>query len=173
MNPPPSPAVTSPLAAPKPPVISQPPPVTPARPKEETNNSRLPLPPGAIVGEYTIISKLGKGGFGITYRAQNNNDGSTVVIKEHIPEGMATRMPDGYSVMSSSPEKEAEFRTTMAEFMEEVSILMGLEHPGIVPILTAFEANTGASYLGLRKKGRGSKKNKTAVARASFYPGIP
>lgn len=146
MNPPPPPAVTSPLAAPKPPVISQPPPVTPARPKEETNNSRLPLPPGAIVGEYTIISKLGKGGFGITYRAQNNNDGSTVVIKEHIPEGMATRMPDGYSVMSSSPEKEAEFRTTMAEFMEEVSILMGLEHPGIVPILTAFEANGTAYY---------------------------
>lgn len=150
MNPPPPPAVNSPLAAPKPPVISLHPPIPPeeptARTKEETNNSRLPLPPGAIVGEFTIISKLGKGGFGITYRAQNNQDGSIVVIKEHIPEGMATRMPDGYSVMSSSPEKEEEFHTTMAEFMEEVSVLMGLEHPGIVPILTAFEANGTAYY---------------------------
>ena len=150
MNPPPPPAVTSPLAAPKPPVISLHPPVVPpepaASPKEEQHSTRIPLPPGAIVGEFTIISKLGKGGFGITYRAKNNNDGSTVVIKEHMPEGMATRMPDGCSVMSSSPEKEEEFRTTMAEFMEEVSILMGLQHPGIVPILTAFEANGTAYY---------------------------
>ncbi|MBE6418799.1 MAG: hypothetical protein E7031_01555 [Akkermansiaceae bacterium] len=153
MNPPPPPAASSPLAAPKPPVVSlhspiaAPPPPEPRLPgSEAAGNTRIPLPPGAVVGDFTIISKLGKGGFGITYRAQSNIDGSIVVIKEHIPEGMAMRMPDGYSVMSSSPEKEQEFRTTMAEFMEEVSILMGLEHPGIVPILTAFEANGTAYY---------------------------
>ena len=98
------------------------------------------------MGEYTILSKLGKGGFGITYRAKHTDSGTIVVIKEHIPEGMAMRMPDGYTVVSVSPEKENEFRTTLAEFMEEVSILMGLEHPGIVPILTAFEANGTAYY---------------------------
>lgn len=113
---------------------------------KEERNTRIPLPPGAIVGEYTILSKLGKGGFGITYRAKHTDSGTIVVIKEHIPEGMAMRMPDGYSVVSATPEKEEEFRTTMAEFMEEVSILMGLEHPGIVPILNAFEANGTAYY---------------------------
>lgn len=147
MNPPPAPSIPSP-AAPPPPVV--PPAFAPAPSVDEgpieERNTRIPLPPGAIVGEYTILSKLGKGGFGITYRAKHTDSGTIVVIKEHIPEGMAMRMPDGYTVVSVSPEKENEFRTTLAEFMEEVSILMGLEHPGIVPILTAFEANGTAYY---------------------------
>ena len=147
MNPPPAPSIPSP-AAPPPPVV--PPAFVPAPPvaeeAKEERNTRIPLPPGAVVGEYTILSKLGKGGFGITYRAKHTDSGTIVVIKEHIPEGMAMRMPDGYTVVSASPEKEEEFRTTLAEFMEEVSILMGLEHPGIVPILTAFEANGTAYY---------------------------
>ncbi|MBR5214167.1 MAG: protein kinase [Akkermansia sp.] len=145
MNPPPAPALNHHPAPPPAPVVSLPP-VEPEHPHTEEPNTRLALPPGAIVGEYTIISKLGKGGFGITYRAKHTINGNIVVIKEHIPEGMAKRMPDGCSVMSISPEKEEEFTTTMAEFMEEVSILMGLEHPGIVPILTAFEANGTAYY---------------------------
>lgn len=82
-------------------------------------------------GEYTIISKLGKGGFGITYRARHTDTGTVVVIKEHMPEGMAIRMPDGRSVVSTTPEKETDFRNTMAEFMEEASVLMGLEHPAL------------------------------------------
>lgn len=148
MNAPPAPNVSS---APATPILSARRPGMPAAPGKdatvaEEHNTRLPLPPGSVIGEYTIISKLGKGGFGITYRAKHNDTGSIVVIKEHIPEGMAMRMPDGYSVISSSPDKEEEFRITMAEFMEEVSILMGLEHPGIVPILSAFEANGTAYY---------------------------
>lgn len=148
MNPPPAPNVPT---APTSPILSARRPGMPAAPGKdapppEEHNTRLPLPPGSVVGEYTILSKLGKGGFGITYRAKHTDSGSFVVVKEHIPEGMAMRMPDGYSVISSSPEKEEEFRNTMAEFMEEVSILMGLEHPGIVPILGAFEANGTAYY---------------------------
>lgn len=158
MNPPPPPLSTAPNGA-----VPQPPPPpslahvnAPRAPHEapgvdpsdarDAKNMRFPLPPGSIVGEYTIISKLGKGGFGITYRARHIDSGNIVVIKEHIPEGMAMRMPDGRTVVSCSPEKEEEFRVTLAEFIEEVSILMGLEHPGIVPILTAFEANGTAYY---------------------------
>ncbi len=150
MNAPLPPIVPSPAGAPPAPVVpvapqEAAPAVTPDAAKEE-HNTRIPLPPGAIVGDYTIISKLGKGGFGITYRARHTDSGSTVVIKEHIPEGMAMRMADGHTVISVSPEKEEAFRQTMAEFMEEASVLMGLEHPGIVPILTAFEANGTAYY---------------------------
>lgn len=153
MNPPPPPSVPNPAAAPPVPVVPAPraeAPVAPLPPVSEQNkeqpNTRIPLPPGAVVDKYTILSKLGKGGFGITYRAKETETGSLVVIKEHMPEGMAMRMPDGYSVISTSPEKEEEFRTLMAEFMEEAGTLMGLEHPGIVPILTAFEANGTAYY---------------------------
>lgn len=151
MNPPPAPSIPAQVTPPPPPIVSARRPFVPvasppAEEPPEEHNTRIPLPPGAVVGEYTILSKLGKGGFGITYRAKHTDSGSIVVIKEHIPEGMAIRMPDGYAVVSSTPEKEEEFRTTMAEFMEEVSILMGLEHPGIVPILGAFEANGTAYY---------------------------
>ena len=120
--------------------------VPPPATTEAEPTQRLPLPPGAQVGEYTILSKLGKGGFGITYRAQHTTKGTIIVIKEHMPEGMAIRMQDGLSVISPTPEQEDNFRSTMAEFMEEASVLMGLEHPGIVPILSAFEANGTAYY---------------------------
>ena len=151
MNPPPPPSVPNPAAAPPVPVVAPPRPQPAPTPQQidsgkEQANTRIPLPPGAVIDKYTIISKLGKGGFGITYRAKETETGTIVVIKEHIPEGMAMRMPDGHSVISTSPEKEEEFRTLMAEFMEEASTLMGLEHPGIVPILTAFEANGTAYY---------------------------
>ncbi len=142
MNPPPPPRIaTRKVASPAPLSEGTPPPTPVAEP-----NTRLPLPPGAQVGEYTILSKLGKGGFGITYRAQHTTKGTIAVIKEHMPEGMAIRMQDGCSVISPSPEQEENFRTTMAEFMEEASVLMGLEHPGIVPIISAFEANGTAYY---------------------------
>lgn len=148
MNPPAPPKIS--------PIQSAPPipaPVTEPQQAEHTTTTRIPLPPGAQVGEYTIISKLGKGGFGITYRARHTDTGTVVVIKEHMPEGMAIRMPDGRSVVSTTPEKERDFRNTMAEFMEEASVLMGLEHPGIVPILSAFEANGTAYYAMLFVEG--------------------
>ena len=86
--------------APPVPVIPPPPPIaqSPAvEPVEETmqveeSNPRAPLPPGSQVGEYTIVSKLGQGGFGITYRARHNTLGSEVVVKEHMPSGLAMRM---------------------------------------------------------------------------------
>lgn len=141
--------------APPVPVIPPPPPIaqSPAvEPAEETmqveeSNPRAPLPPGSQVGEYTIVSKLGQGGFGITYRARHNTLGSEVVVKEHMPSGLAMRMSGSSFVTSVSPEADARFKATMAEFMEEVVILMGLEHPGIVPIISGFEANGTAYYV--------------------------
>lgn len=140
--------------APPVPVIPPPPPVSPSPAEPEAKelqaeeiNPRAPLPPGTQVGEYTIVSKLGQGGFGITYRARHNTLGSEVVVKEHMPSGLAMRMSGSTFVTSVSPEADARFKATMAEFMEEVVILMGLEHPGIVPIISGFEANGTAYYV--------------------------
>lgn len=131
-SPPPPPPV--PVAPPTPPEIQQ-------------DNRRDPLPPDTQVGEYTIISKLGQGGFGITYRARHTTQGSIVVIKEHMPAELAVRVAGTTYVCSKSPETEARFKATLAEFMEEVVVLMGLEHPGIVPIISGFEANGTAYYV--------------------------
>lgn len=137
----------APIAPPPPPHVVLP--TTAAEPPALTieDNPRAPLAPGTVVGDYTIISKLGQGGFGITYRAQHTVLGSIVVLKEHMPSGLAMRMPGSTFVSSVSPETDARFKATMAEFMEEVVILMGLEHPGIVPIISGFEANGTAYYV--------------------------
>lgn len=138
-------AVTPPPVPPTPPAPPTPPPVDTQEPVN--TDRRDPLPPGTPVGDYTIISKLGQGGFGITYRARHSTQGSIVVIKEHMPSELAARVPGTTYVCSKTPETEARFKATMAEFMEEVVILMGLEHPGIVPIISGFEANGTAYYV--------------------------
>ncbi len=110
-------------------------------------DARTPLPPGTRVGKYSITEKIGIGGFGVVYVATNVEDGTTVAIKEHMPEGLAAREINGTYVVHSSPEKEERFKATVDEFLQEVSVLMGISHPGIVPILNAFEANGTAYYV--------------------------
>ena len=55
----------------------------------KTKNNALPV--GYQLGEYTIKSVLGQGGFGITYLAQDTHLGSLVAIKEYYPEDYAER----------------------------------------------------------------------------------
>ncbi len=111
-----------------------------------SEDSRLPLPEGTQLGDYTISSRLGQGGFGITYRAIHLLSGEQVVIKEHMPVGLAQREEGSTFITSPTPELEEHFQATLQEFIEEVTTLMGLEHPGVVRILSAFEANGTAYY---------------------------
>jgi len=90
---------------------------------------------------------LGQGGFGITYRARHSTSDTAVVIKEHMPEGLAVREAGSNFVVSLSQETEKKFMATMQEFKEEIVVLTGLEHPGIIPILASFEANGTAYYV--------------------------
>ena len=138
----------TPIPPPPPPKIA---PATAARtaaPADATgkDDRRMPLPVGTIVGGYVIAAKLGQGGFGITYRASSKATGAAVVLKEHIPAGLAYREPGSIFAECVSPEAEERFKATMHEFIEEVTVLKGLSHPGIVPILDSFEAN-GTAYF--------------------------
>ena len=112
-----------------------------------SHDERMPLPAGTRVGDYTISSKIGIGGFGITYYATHTKEGTPVAIKEHLPAGLAKREPNSTAIIHSSPEQEARFKATLEEFQEEVTVLMGLSHPGIIPILSAFTANGTAYYV--------------------------
>ncbi len=111
------------------------------------DDSRIPLPDGIQLGDYTISSRLGQGGFGITYRAFHRHSGEQVVVKEHMPVGLAVREPGGSFISASSPQQEEHLQATLQEFIEEVTVLMGLEHPGVVRIRAAFEANGTAYYV--------------------------
>ena len=118
-----------------------------------TREKRVPLAPGTKVGDYIITEKIGVGGFGIVYAASHAQDGTPVAIKEHMPEGLAMREPGGTYVVHSSPDTEERFKATVGEFLEEVTVLMGISHPGIVPILTAFQENGTAYYVMPFQKG--------------------
>ena len=119
----------------------------PARSRSSAKDERLPLPAGTVVGDYTISSKIGIGGFGITYFATHTKEGTPVAIKEHLPAGLGTREPNTTAIIHTSPEQEARFKATLEEFQEEVTVLQGLSHPGIIPILSAFTANGTAYYV--------------------------
>lgn len=47
------------------------------------------LPVGTRLGEYEIPGVLGRGGFGITYRAHDPNLNKVVAIKEYLPDHLA------------------------------------------------------------------------------------
>ncbi len=119
----------------------------PATGTAEETKQRQPLPEGTRLAGYTILSRLGQGGFGITYLAQRNENGTRVVIKEHMPAGLARRNPGDCYITIASPQDEERFRSSLGEFVDEATTLMALEHPGIVRILEAFEANGTAYYV--------------------------
>ncbi len=169
MNPPPPPTVSKPVPPPPPSVGRKS--ILRLTDTEERStatspedDSRLPLPEGSQLGDYTIGARLGQGGFGITYRAVDRRTGEQVVVKEHMPVGLAVREPGSLFITAPTPQQEEHFQATLQEFIEEVTILMGLENPGVVRILAAFEANGTAYYVMPYIEGR----SLAGVARASL-----
>ncbi len=155
MNPPPPPSTPKPVAPPPPApapwhnsILQLPDTLRPAAgAASAADDSRVSLPEGTQLGDYTISSRLGQGGFGITYRAFHRQSGEQVVVKEHMPVGLAVREPGTTFISAPTPQQEEHLQATLQEFIEEVTVLMGLEHPGVVKILAAFEANGTAYYV--------------------------
>ena len=46
------------------------------------------LPPGTLLGNYKLLKVLGRGGFGITYIAWDNQLRRNIVLKECFPLGL-------------------------------------------------------------------------------------
>lgn len=142
MNPP-----LPPKIAPAPPVPRPLPTAADTAGAAQTRDPRRPLEPGTRVGNYTILRTLGQGGFGITYLATTTGKSSRVVLKEHIPAGVARREEGDTFIRCTSVKDEEDWAHSLSEFKEEVSILTGLHHEGIVPILDSFEANGTGYYV--------------------------
>lgn len=106
------------------------------------------LPIGATLsgGQFTITGHLGVGGFGKTYRAEDNVLGRTIVIKECFPEDFCTR--NGLNVVPRAEAYAAPFRSTVEMFIREARSLAKLRHPNIVGVHRAFEENQTA-YMAL------------------------
>ena len=102
------------------------------------------LPTGTMLSgdQFTITGRLGSGGFGITYRAEDNVLGRTIVIKECFPEDFCYR--DGKIVVPRAKSHEEPVRSIVRMFMREAQSLAKLRHPNIVGVHRAFEENETA-----------------------------
>ncbi|MEW6332573.1 MAG: serine/threonine-protein kinase [Pseudomonadota bacterium] len=111
-------------------------------------NKNNPLPVGSRLGEYTIQSVLGHGGFGITYLAHDTNLNSLVAIKEYFPESYAERGENStIHPRTGGDGSDAEiYQWGLQEFLKEAQALARFKHNHIVRVLRYLEAN-GTAYM--------------------------
>ena len=103
------------------------------------------LPPGAELGDYRILRKLGQGGFGITYLVVDLRNGEKLVLKEYMPMFCAYRKYDSFEVLIRARE-EHEYLHFQSRFVKEADVLRQLHHPNIVHVRDAFCMNGTAYY---------------------------
>ena len=109
-------------------------------------NDFVALAPGRTIGRYEIVSILGQGGFGITYRARDAQLHREVAIKEYLPSALAVRQ-DGITVLPRSTKVAEDFTWGRQRFVDEGRTLATLQRaPAIVRVFDFLEAN-GTAYI--------------------------
>jgi formylglycine-generating enzyme required for sulfatase activity len=112
------------------------------------------LPVSYRLRHYRIEAVLGAGGFGITYKAENENLRTWVAIKEYFPVEWSYRDRDEVNVLANTqgalPTSEAGeevcYTWGLERFLNEARILAGVKHPGVVRVRDFFEEN-GTAYI--------------------------
>jgi len=110
----------------------------------ETQEENNALPIGSMLREYKILSVLGQGGFGITYKVHDTNLDATMVIKEYMPNQFASRSNNS-TVTCISYHKDT-FEWGKQRFLEEARVVKKFDHISIVKVLNLFEMN-GTAYF--------------------------
>lgn len=110
---------------------------------ENSADSYLYLPPNTLLkqGRYKIEKFLGKGGFGITYRALDIDTSKQVAVKELFPEtaarlGKVVKWPS--SITPKDRQKE------LQTVRNEAASILKSNHPNIVKVFDQFEENDTA-----------------------------
>ena len=98
-------------------------------------------------GEYRIIDSLGRGGFGITYLAEQVNLHRRVCIKEFFPKDYYTREESNSNISLLSQSFKENMSRFRSKFIKEAQTIATLNHPNIIPIHDVFEENGTAYYV--------------------------
>ncbi len=115
----------------------------PEHPQEELHGT---LPQGTRLRNYEVVSVLGQGAFGITYRARDTQLGREVAIKEYLPTSLAIRS-HGSTVVPRSGDDGDTFQWGRDRFLDEARTLVTLERaPAVVRVYDFLEAN-GTAYM--------------------------
>ena len=93
--------------------------------------------PGAVIGRYKLLERIGEGGFGAVYAAEQREPVKRRVALKLIKLGMDTRQ-------------------VVARFEAERQALALMDHPNIAKVLDA--GTTGVREAGVRGQGSGSAK---------------
>jgi len=106
-------------------------------------NNKNSLGEGYLLHWYEIKKILGRGGFGITYLAHDNNLSRDVAIKEFMPEDFASRESNS-TVHPKNAEQKELYDWGLQRFVDEARTLAKFNHPNIVRVLSVFEENNTA-----------------------------
>ena len=104
------------------------------------------LPEGYLLHWYELKSVIGRGGYGITYLAHDNNLDQPVAIKEYLPVDFATRQKDD-TVHPMSGETVELFDWGLNRFIAEARTLAKFKHANVVSVYSVFEENNTAYMI--------------------------
>lgn len=97
---------------------------------------------------YRIDYPIGRGGFGITYRAFDLRLERAVAIKEFFPQEYALREQTTGLLRVPSTQKQGAYQRGLERFLREGRLLAGLDHLGVVKVFNAFQER-GTAYLAM------------------------
>ncbi len=98
---------------------------------------------------YIIGEVLGKGGFGVTYKAYDTIENKIVAIKEYYPNGLVHRDTGTKQITVSSKEYEENFKVGADKFFEEAKMVSRFNgNPNIVNVYEFFLEN-GTVYFSM------------------------
>ena len=98
-------------------------------------------------GRYVIHGVLGRGGFGVTYLAEQVMAKRKVCIKEFFPKDYYTRGDDTRSLTLASQGFAESMNRFKEKFVKEAQTIAALDHANIIPIYDVFEENNTAYYV--------------------------
>ena len=109
-------------------------------------------------GKYIIKKKLGQGGFGITYLAEQVSLGREVAIKEFFMKDSCLRNEVTGQVTVPTTGSAGIVEQFRKKFLKEARTLASLDHPHIISVIDVFEEN-GTVYYSMPYFTNGSLKS--------------